>query len=202
MSVFQRSVGDFFTQTGHVTDVKDKMDFFTQICAEKRVLHIGCADAPIFDANNNLHIKLKDICKELHGLDVDQNALAKLSQACPGTYFSNYDEVLKSSYEYDVVLVPEVIEHVNNVEGFLHSIASISAKKRVITAPNVEGCYQCGFFGPNATEKHGMYKEIVHPDHNVWFSPYTLVNCIEKCTSTVVHEVFTLEHKRMVAAVY
>lgn len=193
----QRSVGSFFTQkmtVGVVTEHRTK--HFQNLCRGKRVLHIGCADAPIFNARTNLHIALAPHCDLMHGLDLDAASLEKLSSACPGTYFASYAEI-PTNIEYDLVLIPEVIEHVANIELFLKDIQSIRCKTVLITAPNVEGNYKMGYFGKG--RQGTSYIETVHPDHNMWFSPYTLANCIEKFTSWKIDSVFTIANDTMVA---
>ncbi len=41
--------------------------------------------------------------------------------------------------------------------------------------------------------------EVNHPDHNCWYSPYTLKNQIEKYSNLKVEEVVLLNEDRMVS---
>jgi len=40
--------------------------------------------------------------------------------------------------------------------------------------------------------------EVVHPDHNCWYSPFTLKNQIQKYSNLKVSEVFLLNEDTMV----
>ncbi|NBW15781.1 MAG: hypothetical protein EBR82_48120 [Caulobacteraceae bacterium] len=75
----------------------------------------------------------------------------------------------------DVVIVPEVIEHVTNVEQFLDDIAAVDADTYVFTAPCAMQCAMRGHF---SRVKHTVL-EIVHEDHKCWYSPYTLANALK-----------------------
>ena len=73
--------------------------------------------------------------------------------------------------------MPEVIEHVDNVALFLQQLDQVKGKL-IITAP-------CAYkLSGNFREENGLYIETVHPDHNCWYSPYTLKNVINKYSKT------------------
>lgn len=181
---------DFFTQKVAVKIVPDRMHVIIPLCTGKKVLHVGCTDNPIFDPATSLHIQLSKVCRELDGLDVDTEGLEKLQQHVAGRYFTDTRQVTE---EYDVLLVPETIEHVDNVREFMESLSKIRFKQCLITAPNA--------FLPNDNGNHleesGEYVEYVHPDHNSWFSPYTLKNCISKFTDWKLVESYLLNNKSM-----
>lgn len=172
---------DFFT---HIFDVEyvdvSTHDFILTKFAGKHILHIGCVDSMYYNPNNNLHIKLSKISKSLHGYDIDIDGLNKLNCDCPSTYYTNINDVINN--KYDVVLIPEVIEHVLNLHEFIESIKKINTTEYFITAPDIS------LYKTNITESSNSVCEIVHPDHKYWFSPYTLYkSCsplIEKITST------------------
>lgn len=181
----------FFTQKVTIKIVSDRLEVILPRCKGNKVLHVGCTDNPIFDTSTNLHIQLSKVCRELDGLDVDAEGLEKLRQHVYGRYFTDARQVTD---EYDVLLVPETIEHVDNVRDFLESLSKIRFKYCMITAPNA--------FLPNDNGNHleepGQYVEYVHPDHNSWFSPYTLKNCITKFTDWKVVESYLMNNQSMV----
>lgn len=173
----------------------DRIEFFKTYCLDKRVLHFGCTDWPIFNPKNNLHIKLAQCAKTLDGFDIDLEGIENLRKYVDQNYFSDFSQV--AGFEYDVCLVPETIEHVANVEQFLNQLSSINAKIFIITAPN---CFsrehmERNFYGEN------HFIEVVHPDHNCWYSPYTLKNQIEKYASLKVEEVVLLDRDTMVCCI-
>ena len=81
------------------------------------------------------------------------------------------------------MLVPEVLEHVGDVEGFLQQLNSVDAPHIVLTVPDAYQCYKNHFEFQNET---GTFLEVVHPDHNFWYTPYTLVNVVRKYTDWTV----------------
>lgn len=183
---------DFFVQRMSVEDIKiSREEYFMNLMSGQSVLHVGCVDSPVFNPNNNLHIRLgkSGRLKRLDGCDIDAAGLETLAHHYAGTYFTGIDNVKDT---YDWVLVPEVIEHVPNIAEFVKSLTNIKTTKILITSPNVEGCVAAGFF--NA--RHPEYIETVHPDHNVWFSPYTLMNAVGRYSDWKVESVFVLNSRR------
>lgn len=181
----------YFTQKVPITVIPDRMELLDSLCRGKKVLHVGCTDHPVFDPATNLHIHLGGICRELDGLDVDLAGIEVLRRHVPGRYFSDPEQV---SQAYDVLLVPETIEHVDNVRQFLESLTRIPFKQCLITAPNafLPDDNGNGWSGP------GEYVEYVHPDHNCWFSPHTLRRCIKKFTGWEIEETFLLGNQTQV----
>lgn len=180
----------FFNHKIKVSNVEEpRFDFFKKECQNKKVLHIGCADAMFYHKDYNLHASLKDCCSELHGLDPDSSALLQLSQDVPGVYYTNISEINQA---YDVVLVPEVIEHVDNLKKFLDDLFSLSFKQLYITAPNIIHYVKEMKFDSE------YFYEIIHPDHKYWFSPYTLYNNLKNYSDNI--ELFLLEKQSMIGA--
>ncbi|MBM5460631.1 hypothetical protein H8F21_23970 [Pseudomonas sp. P66] len=153
-----------------------RIDVMTQICQDKNVLHVGCVDFPITDLNNNLHLQLESVCKSLDGFDVNSDAFEQLQPHVSGQLFDRWEDV---SGQYDVVLVPEVMEHVDNVADFLGKLSALDAKAYVITVPDAFQCFR-QHFDYNAGSE--TFVEVVHPDHNCWYTPYTFQNSIKKYT--------------------
>lgn len=172
--------------------VNDRVTFFIEHCKGKDVIHFGCTDWPIFIQKNNLHIQLNEHTRTLHGFDIDIEGIENLKKFVNQNYYSDYSDVLKNVY--DVCLIPETIEHVDNVKDFLLNISKIDAKKFLITAPN---CFSKGRYKRQKIKEDYMI-ELVHPDHNCWYSPYTLKNQIEKYSNLEVIQVYLLENESMV----
>ncbi|CAM4141479.1 hypothetical protein FLSI110296_15790 [Flavobacterium sinopsychrotolerans] len=183
---------NYWVQRVETTAIQNRLAYFEDLCSNKTVLHFGCTDWPIFDPNNNLHIKLSKCTKVLHGFDIDKVGIDNLKKYVNQDFFSDFSEM--SDIEYDVCLVPETIEHVDNVKTFLEGLSKIKAKIFIITAPN---CFSKehlsrNFYGDD------YFVEVVHPDHNCWYSPYTLRNQIEKYSTLKVDNVKLLEEDKMI----
>lgn len=174
-----------------ITCIANRLDFFTFLCQGKKVLHVGCNDYPLFNPATNLHLRLYKHCLQLDGFDTDTAGIAGLASLAPGNYFSDINQIQES---YDLLLIPETIEHVDNIRLFLNELSGISFKQCLITAPNA--------FLPNDNGNYwttsGSYVEHVHPDHICWFSPATLSACIHKFTDWQVDELLLLDNRCMV----
>jgi hypothetical protein len=190
-----KHIDDFWIQKLNIKRIHDREIVFKPFLENKNVLHVGCTDYPIFNPQNNLHLKISKYTNILHGMDVDRDGIDVLNDHFKGTYFTE----IRQSYGniYDTVLVPETIEHVENIGVFLNEISAINAKNFIITGPNAFNSYY-----QNKVEKESeLYKEIIHPDHNCWFSPYTLKNVIEKYSSLCVNEIYLCNFDLMVVCI-
>ena len=151
-----------------------RMEVLASLLAGQRVLHVGCADWPITDPRTSLHVQLEAHCRHLDGLDPHGEALEQLRPFVTGRLFTDFAQVTDS---YDVVLVPEVMEHVADVEAFLGEIAAVDANLFLISVPDAFQCRSRHFDYVAETE---TFLEAVHPDHNVWYTPYTFANTLRK----------------------
>jgi hypothetical protein len=184
--------GQFWVQIIKTKSITNRFDFFEQMTKNKKVLHFGCTDWPIFSPSYNLHIKLSKSAKEIHGFDIDEEGIDNLKKYVDQKYFTDFNQIKNEKYE--ICLVPETIEHVDDVKTFLISLSSVNADVFYITAPN---CFskehiKRNFYGKN------YFIEVVHPDHNCWYSPYTLKNQIEKYSNLKVVKTYLLENDKMV----
>lgn len=154
----------------------NRVDVFRGLCEGKRVLHIGCADWPITNPDSSLHLALEPYCAKLDGFDIHAEALAALKPYTKGRLFSRFEDL---EDEYDVVLIPEVMEHVPSVDEFLATLSTIRTKFFLITVPDAYSCQQRHFEYAEGTE---TFFEVVHPDHNCWYTPFTFSNTLAKYT--------------------
>lgn len=184
--------GKFWVQNVEFKHVSDRFVFFEELCTAKTVLHFGCTDWPIFEPSYNLHIKLAKKASSIHGFDIDKEGIENLKKYVDQPYYSSIEDI--AANKYDICLVPETIEHVENVGQFLKDVSLVNAQTFYITAPN---CFAKVHMDRNFYAPHHL-KEVVHPDHNCWYSPYTLKNVIEKYSTLEVQEIFLLNDDTMV----
>ncbi len=74
-----------------------RLDAFVALCADKRVLHVGCVDWPITDLQRSLHLQLDAHC-QLDGFDIHTEAFELMRPHLKGQLFSDWAEV---TGEYD-----------------------------------------------------------------------------------------------------
>jgi mannosyltransferase OCH1-like enzyme len=157
-------------------DGRSRLDVFAQLCTGKRVMHIGCADWPITDPHTSLHLALEPNCARLDGFDIHVDSLVVLATHTKGRLYTRIEDIVD---EYDIVLVPEVLEHVPDTALFLRQLHKLKTSEFVITVPDAYSCFQAHFHYVASSK---TFVEVVHPDHNCWYTPYTLSNVLSKYT--------------------
>lgn len=162
----------------------DRVELFLNICRGKRVLHVGCADWPITDPATSLHLALESVCAKLDGVDPHVEALEQLAPYSSGQLFSRIEDATDS---YDVVLVPEVLEHVPNVSEFLAALQNVDASTFFISVPDAFQCRGGHFDYLDGSE---TFVEVVHPDHNAWYTPYTFANTLRKYSTLNIEKLW------------
>lgn len=180
-----------FEQRVELSEYDNRFDLFKKLCADQRVLHVGCVD-PGIAYENSLHSFLAPICTQLDGLDIIDSEWIRSH----GRLFLDPADVKD---HYDLMVVPEVIEHVGDVRSFLSGLAVIDFEWVVVTAPNALAPPP-SLWNSSYYDRKGIF-EVVHPDHKCWYSPYTLKNSIESFTNWKVREVFIVTHGAMVGVI-
>lgn len=163
-----------------------RVDLFRTLVQGKRVLHVGCADWPITDPRTSLHLALEPFCERLDGYDIHAEALEGLRPHLNGGG-ELFDDPTQLTGSWDVVLVPEVLEHVPNVAEFLDQLARLDASTIVMSVPDAYSCFARHFAYDGAAQ---VLTEVVHPDHNCWYTPYTFTNTIRKYTDWTIDKLW------------
>ncbi|MCW5858759.1 MAG: methyltransferase domain-containing protein [Caldilineales bacterium] len=153
----------------------------------KRVLHVGCVDAGLlherFARGELMHQKLSAVASELWGVDVDAAGIAFLQEQGFGNLLAGdicEPETLRQLRDrpFDLIIASEVVEHLANPGAFLESARQIMRPghtELIVTVPNA--------FKVEALLWMLRGVELVHPDHNYWFSYHndnTLIAKIRK----------------------
>ena len=175
-----------FEQRTKVVDYNHipRLELYKAWCAGKKVLHIGCVDWPFYP-ENNLHIALQEVTDFCDGYDSRNDRYSLLRP-----HLKNDSELFVDTYQilqcqYDVVLIPEVVEHVEDLFSFFHVMSHINTKQYIVTVPCAIQCAQHSF----GIEEDTVV-EVVHPEHLCWYSPYTLRNTIETYTNWKIDFMF------------
>jgi len=144
-------------------------------CAGRKILHLGCADAPytLDRGDRLLHKLLAEVtpAEKLWGVDLDEKGVGFLREM-------GFDKILHGDCEslaeellaerFDIILAGEIIEHVGNPVNFLSSIRGVMADNSELMLTTVNATGVKGF-------THALTGvEKVHPDHNYYFSYHTL----------------------------
>jgi hypothetical protein len=162
------SNGYKFTLGKH--EIYERNEILVKLVEDKKILHLGCADhINLIEEKrligNYLHDLLVDSAELVIGADINREALKKMTDLGIEKLF-HIDEI-PNKIDFDLILVPDVIEHIGNVQDFLISLKKFNCKI-VITTPNA---YRLN----NRMQFSG---EIINTDHRYWYSPYTLTKTI------------------------
>jgi 2-polyprenyl-3-methyl-5-hydroxy-6-metoxy-1,4-benzoquinol methylase len=169
-----------------------RQGFLVAACADQSVLHVGCVDSGLaeerFARGELLHQRLAAVARELWGTDVDQEGIRflrdhgydrvlalDLSTATPG------DDLAAAGF--DVIVVGEVLEHLSNPGRMLSALRELMAPGRtrlIISVPNA--------FALSSLFSFARGVELVHPDHNFYFSRSTLRTLLAKNGLRVLEE--------------
>lgn len=169
---------------------RSREDYFHPFIKHRKVLHVGCTDWPFYP-EKNLHCSLYGH-KELHGLDIDEQGIEVLRHKTHGSYFTDIKHIRQT---YDVILIPETIEHISNPGYFLEEIDQIDCTTLIVTVPDVALHYVNDHY--QYDEFNRKYFEAIHDDHVAWYSPYTIKNLIQRNTSYEIYKVDML-HRSVV----
>ncbi len=164
--------------------VKGRHPFIVDLCRNQRVLHIGCVDTGLMEerfANNELlHQKLDLVSEELYGVDINVEGIKFLSDKGFKNLYAidlcaeQQREQIKH-VKFDIIILSEVIEHLNNPGQMLESIKTLmkAETKLMVSVPNAFSAENIWHMMNNT--------EFVHPDHNYYFSHVTFKNLLQKC---------------------
>jgi 2-polyprenyl-3-methyl-5-hydroxy-6-metoxy-1,4-benzoquinol methylase len=153
-----------------------RVEKILKLCKNKKVLDLGCVDhsAKTETYENWLHKKIKEVSKELIGLDYEKKELEKLNKKGYNIIYGdaeNFD--LKK--KFDVVVAGEIIEHLFNVGNFLDCIKKHMNKNSIliITTPNA-----FGFRRMIGSILKGSLKENI--EHTAYYSDTTLRQVLQR----------------------
>src|SRR5436190_1514233 len=111
--------------------IVDRDTYFLDACRGKKVLHIGCTDAPFtqskFASGALLHQKLGPVTSILVGVDIDKESVDWLTERGVKDLYvwdaSNIKTlVAKIGFIPDVIVAGEVLEHLSSPLEFLTGV--------------------------------------------------------------------------------
>lgn len=148
--------------------IKSREQFLQEYVKGKTVLHGGCADAGMLEeskaAQHFLHDILGKTAGKLVGVDVDKEGIEKMQRlGYKDVYFADL-ETWDYPGKFDVIVLGEIIEHIDNCGDFLNSVRKFCGPDThvIFTTPN------------NYYFLFWLYTlagwESINPDHNYLFS--------------------------------
>jgi 2-polyprenyl-3-methyl-5-hydroxy-6-metoxy-1,4-benzoquinol methylase len=134
------------------------------------VLDLGCASR--YGRSDWLHGLLAQDVTELVGIDINETTVEKLQTEGFDVRLAdarNFD----LGRHFDVVFAGELIEHLDDVRGFLANVRRHlrSGGQLVLTTPNA-------FYVGNFVYRWGGHGQV-HPEHTCWYCEDTLRHVLE-----------------------
>ncbi len=127
-----------------------------------------------------MHVRLASVAADLWGVDIDSDGIAFLrQQGFPNVFVGDASALDKledlRGQDFDVVVASEVLEHLANPGLFLDAVKCVmipDQTRLIVTVPNA--------FRIRTLLWMLRRIELVHPDHNFWFSYLTATNLLRK----------------------
>lgn len=167
---------------------RSRQDWIVELSRGKHVVHVGCVDhnAQMIQAKINkgkwLHKRLDEAAERCLGVDIDAPGIAYMRDALGYTDLLTSD-VLEADLpapggadpKWDLMVVAEVLEHIDNPVQFLTRLAQRQAGRvhtLLVSVPNAFAAENRGW------SRAGM--EVLNSDHRYWFTPYTLSKVLDR----------------------
>lgn len=144
-----------------------KDDFILSECKDKSVLDVGCIGQDRnFSSSNWLHNKVKNVAGSIDGVDILTDQILELKKL--GYSMLSIQELEAKNFRYDVVLISDVIEHVNDPVTFISYYSNFLSPggRMLVSTPNSNRSLNFIniLFNNNYT---------VNEEHVFWFCPRT-----------------------------
>lgn len=156
-------------------------------CVGKTVLDVGCIGQDRnYTSDNWLHNKIRGVATKTDGVDLLLAEIALLKEKGYSMY--SVDELREMNSRYEVIVIADVIEHVDDPVNFLKFYSSFLSTSGIIiiTTPNSNRAnnFINILFNNNYT---------VNPEHTCWFCPRTFSEVVSR-TDLTINSFFWAHH--------
>jgi 2-polyprenyl-3-methyl-5-hydroxy-6-metoxy-1,4-benzoquinol methylase len=143
-------------------------------CSGKKILDVGCIGQDrSYEGPNWLHQKLRKVASHTDGVDILEDKVQELKQL--GFSMFTPDGLVKGNKQYEVIVMADVIEHVNDPVSFLSFYSAFLSEGGVMIIST-----------PNSNRSNNFVnilfenKYSVNPEHTFWFCPKTFSEVINR----------------------
>jgi 2-polyprenyl-3-methyl-5-hydroxy-6-metoxy-1,4-benzoquinol methylase len=164
-----------------------KDDLLAKLCTGKTILDVGCVGQDrIFTSDNWLHNKIRRISQKIDGVDILIAEMNQLKQQ--GYSMFTPEELERSKNKYEVVLMSDVIEHVNDPVAFLKFYSQFLSENGIMFVST-----------PNSNRSNNFINILfnnnysVNEEHTFWFCPRTFAEVVRRA-GLEIHEFHWADH--------
>jgi hypothetical protein len=159
----------------------NRLDYICDYAKGKKIVHVGCLDhLPLIEkkirSGTWLHKLLDEVAKKQVGIDINKEGIEKVKKTL-GYENIFFEDILSdeppgefiSQENWDLMILGEILEHVNNPVEFLIKLRlkyAVYVREILISVPNA--------FALENFLYALRHIECINTDHRSWFSIYTL----------------------------
>jgi 2-polyprenyl-3-methyl-5-hydroxy-6-metoxy-1,4-benzoquinol methylase len=165
----------------------EKDEFLLNMCTGRSVLDVGIVGQDRdFDSPTWLHNKIKKVAVDVTGVDILEEPIRQLREK--GYSVWTVEELKLLNTRYDIILMSDVIEHVNDPVGFLDLYSKYLSDdgKMLISTPNSNRANN--FINILLSNNYS-----VNPEHTFWFCPRTMAEVVAR-TSLQITDFYWAGH--------
>ena len=152
--------------------LRDRFNAVWPLITGDSVLDVGCASSNNGNLDDWMHGYLSQNVADLVGIDSDESIVTNLQADGFDVHLANAQD-FDLGRTFDTVFAGEIIEHLDDVHGFLASIRRHLAPsgRLVLTTPNV-------FYVAQFVYRWGGHA-LIHHEHTCWYCEDTLRRVLE-----------------------
>lgn len=155
-------------------DRRDKFHFIVDRCKGKNVLDVGCVGQDKgYDSEAWLHGRIKKVAGDLTGADINAEGISELNER--GYLVLSPEDLEKSGRKFDLIVMGDVIEHVNDPGQFLSFYAQFlnEGGEMIICTPNS--------FGARYFLQILIYGyPVINDEHTMAFDPFVMLELFKR----------------------
>ncbi len=155
------------------------------LCQDKDVLDIGCVGQDIdYSSQDWIHNQIKNVSKSLVGVDINIKGINNINQM--GYEIYHYDK-LNRDKKFDILIMLDVIEHVNDPVEFLNNYKKFLKEdgKIIVTTPNSNRAI-------NFVNIFFRNDYSLNYEHTFWFCPKTFLEIVNRVDGLEASEFYWL----------
>ena len=172
--------------------IKNRVEFLVEKCRGKIVLDVGVVEhfSEASGSETWLHAKICDVAKSCIGVDILEGEIEKLKHKGYNLFCHNFEEK-KLDKKFDIIILGDVLEHLNNPGSFISNLSSclVEGGEIFVSVPNP---WYFSFF--LKTLWHTNHFEI-STDHTAWYDKHTIYEIFSRYDIELIETIGVLVSK-------